>query len=122
MRYHSDTSTHSLIVDRAWEVALSIPPSEYKEDPHLKITGIAAKLGEILESQGKTQEAYTVYVEALAELFPQFALYGVSDPDKDYQLFGASNISRHPDWDKLELGGKVRLRAVGLALDPGFGP
>lgn len=100
---------------KAWEVALSLSPSEFKEDPHLKITGIAAKLGEILESQGKTREAYIVYVEALSELFPQFALYGTLDPDKDFSLFGTSNTVRHPDWSKLELGGKARLRAVGLA-------
>ncbi|PVF93398.1 hypothetical protein CPB86DRAFT_790178 [Serendipita vermifera] len=108
---------------QALSTAYSLPPSEFSDEPHLKLTGIAAKLGECLEHAGKNKEAFTVYVETLGNLFEQFKVYD-DRAHEEYKVFdggdlssasGTSGRERHPDWDILPLSGKTRVRAVGFA-------
>jgi hypothetical protein len=45
-----------------------MPPNSFGPDPLLKITGIAIVLGGVLEDDGKKEEAYKIYQEALTQL------------------------------------------------------
>ncbi|KAJ7033660.1 hypothetical protein C8F04DRAFT_613015 [Mycena alexandri] len=49
----------------AWETATRLPIEEFKTEPYLKITGIAIDLAGELEEDGKHQEAFALYSEAL---------------------------------------------------------
>ena len=53
---------------RAWETAKSLPLNLLGSDPLLKTTGIAIILADVLEDDGKKEEAYNVYQEALQYL------------------------------------------------------
>lgn len=62
-------------------------------------------------------------MQSLAEAFPQFNIYddggqGVNLSDENGTLREDKSFKkdpRHPDWKKIQLDGKARLRAVGLA-------
>lgn len=106
---------------RALELAYTTPPSELSPDPHIKLTGIAVKLGEALELSGKKSSALHVYIQTLGQLFPQFDVY--KDDNDNHMTFNMDGTldtefkreRKHPDWKHLPVGGKSRLRAVGLA-------
>ncbi|KAG8808830.1 hypothetical protein FRC18_004833 [Serendipita sp. 400] len=104
---------------RALISAMELPPSELEPDPHLKLTGIAAKLGECLEAAGKPEDAFIVYLESLSMLFNQFSIYGGLKDEtlESYRLFGEEQKESrlHPDWETAALSAKARLRAVGIA-------
>jgi hypothetical protein len=53
---------------RAWETAKSLPIDSFKSQPHLKTSGIAICLGEVLEADNKQAEAYDIYVDALKQI------------------------------------------------------
>jgi hypothetical protein len=77
---------------RAWDTAISLPIEVFKTEPYLKITGIAVDLAGELEEDGKPQEAFTLYSDALN-------LIRSSSPEL--------------------LSGRERLRAVSLAVKLG---
>ncbi|KAJ7211227.1 hypothetical protein GGX14DRAFT_449543, partial [Mycena pura] len=86
----------------AWETAVRLPPEAFSADPYLKITGIAVDLAGELEEDGKTQEAYGLYSEALdllrsasgqARLSGPERLRGVSLAVKLGQLAGECGVS-----------------------------
>lgn len=72
---------------RAYDTALALPLESLSPAPYLKISGIAATLGDVLESNNRPKAAYDVYAAALAHL----------------QVHSA------------ELSGEERLRGVALA-------
>jgi hypothetical protein len=105
-------------------MAYATSPSELSPDPHIKLTGIAVKLGEALELSGKKSSALHLYIQTLAQLFPQFNVYKDDDDEsRDNRTFNEDGTldkqfrkeTKHPDWKHVPLGGKSRLRAVGLA-------
>jgi hypothetical protein len=53
---------------RAWETAKSLPIESFQSQPHLKTSGIAICLGEVLEADNKKTEAYDIYVDALKRI------------------------------------------------------
>lgn len=77
---------------KAWNTAVALPIAEFKAEPYLRLTGIAADLAGELEEQGKTEEAFALYSEA-------FNLIRSSAPEL--------------------LSGPERLRAVSLAVKLG---
>lgn len=103
-----------------------MPPSELSPDPQMKLSGIATKLGEALELSGKKSSALLVYLQTLADLFPQFDIYPSTPSnliESGYMRFGENGQldkeikveRKHPGWKEVEVGGRSRLRAVGLA-------
>lgn len=74
---------------RAWKTAQTLPLSAFSDEPHLKLSGIAIALAEVLESSNRPSEAYETYSAALAQL-------------RASQATG-------------KLSGKERMRAVALA-------
>ncbi|KAF8524343.1 hypothetical protein BU17DRAFT_84935 [Hysterangium stoloniferum] len=48
---------------RAWETCRAMPREELGADPWLKISGVACKLGEVLEAAKKPEQAYQVYAQ-----------------------------------------------------------
>ncbi|KAJ7740041.1 hypothetical protein DFH07DRAFT_983022 [Mycena maculata] len=77
---------------KAWNTAIGLPIEEFKAEPYLKITGIAVDLAGELEEQGKSQEAFALYRDAL-------------------------DLIRNGPPDRLS--GRERLRAVSLAVKLG---
>lgn len=53
------------MVARAWEAAQQLPIEVFKTQPHLKITGIAICLADVLENNNQPERAYDLYTEAL---------------------------------------------------------
>ncbi|CAL1699611.1 unnamed protein product [Somion occarium] len=53
---------------RALETAQQLPLERLSPDPHLKLSGIAIVLGEVLEKADHPQAAYEVYTSALSQL------------------------------------------------------
>ena len=74
---------------RALQTAQALPLSAFSVEPHLKLSGIAIALAEVLESSNRPSEAYETYSAALAQL-------------RASQATG-------------KLSGKERMRAVALA-------
>ena len=74
---------------RALQTAQALPLSAFSDEPHLKLSGIAIALAEVLESSNRPSEAYEAYEAALAQL-------------RASQATG-------------KLSGKERMRAVALA-------
>ncbi|KAJ7666145.1 hypothetical protein DFH06DRAFT_1186042 [Mycena polygramma] len=50
---------------KAWDTARGLPIEEFRTEPYLRLTGIAVDLAGELEEDGKNQEAFTLYSEAL---------------------------------------------------------
>ncbi|KAK7039463.1 hypothetical protein R3P38DRAFT_2899641 [Favolaschia claudopus] len=50
---------------KAWDTAVTLPTELFKSEPFLKVTGIAVDLAGELEEDGKSQEAFALYSEAL---------------------------------------------------------
>lgn len=50
------------------EKARSLPLDDLSPEPHLKISGIAIVLAEVLEANNQPEEAYKVYMNALSEI------------------------------------------------------
>ena len=72
---------------RAYDTACSLPLERFAPAPYLKLSGIVAILGEVLEADGRPEQAYEIFVA------------------------GLSHLQSH--WP--ELTGKERLRGVALA-------
>ncbi|KAG6808830.1 hypothetical protein H0H92_002744 [Tricholoma furcatifolium] len=53
---------------RAWDKSKVLPIDVFKTEPYLKTSGIAVLLASVLESAGKDEEAYNVYLDTLAHL------------------------------------------------------
>ncbi|KAG9221716.1 hypothetical protein CCMSSC00406_0005629 [Pleurotus cornucopiae] len=53
---------------RALQLLLPLPTDALRGDPHLKVTGVAIALADLLESQGKTKEAYDTYADGFEYL------------------------------------------------------
>lgn len=53
---------------RALQTAQALPLSAFSDEPHLKLSGIAIALAEVLESSNRPSEAYETYSAALAQL------------------------------------------------------
>jgi hypothetical protein len=77
---------------RAWDTAITLPLEAFKTEPYLRITGIAVDLAGELEEDGKPQEAFELYSDAL-------------------------NLVRNASPERLS--GRERLRAVSLAVKLG---
>ncbi|KAL9709556.1 hypothetical protein Ac2012v2_007295 [Leucoagaricus gongylophorus] len=67
-KYKADLSTSAAYLERAWQTAKTLPIEQFKSQPHLKTSGIAICLGEVLEGDNKKSEAYDVYVDSLRQL------------------------------------------------------
>ncbi|KIJ36949.1 hypothetical protein M422DRAFT_260573 [Sphaerobolus stellatus SS14] len=53
---------------RAYDTALTLPPDAFGPSPWLKISGIACKLGQVLEQAEELQKAYDVYQQCFESL------------------------------------------------------
>lgn len=115
------SSTHTLIHVRAfhsaWETVQTLPLETFGHDPLLKTTGIAIVLAGVLEDDGKKEEAYKIYKEALRHL--QSAHLELppppdsdSDSDSDFNLGGMENLK--------PLSPPERLRAAALSHRLGY--
>ncbi|KAJ7439319.1 hypothetical protein FB451DRAFT_1302131 [Mycena latifolia] len=60
-----DLETSAYYKRKAWNTAISLPIEEFKTEPYLRLTGIAVDLAGELEEDGKTQEAFGLYSDAL---------------------------------------------------------
>ncbi|EKM77321.1 hypothetical protein AGABI1DRAFT_115251 [Agaricus bisporus var. burnettii JB137-S8] len=80
-KYKPDYSMCAAYFQRAWETAKSIPLESFKSQPHLKTSGIAICLGEVLEADNKQSEAYDVYVDALKRI-QDAGIKDLSGPEK----------------------------------------
>ncbi|KAJ7683005.1 hypothetical protein B0H17DRAFT_1074968, partial [Mycena rosella] len=88
------------------DTALTLPISAFKNEPYLRLTGIAIDLAGELEEQGNAAEAYALYSEALVLIRNRTQSGGKLDsPEQEQGLSG--------------LSGKERLRAVALAVKLG---
>ncbi|KAF5356961.1 hypothetical protein D9756_006584 [Leucocoprinus leucothites] len=67
-KYKADLAMSAAYLQRAWETTKTLPIEHFKSQPHLKTSGIAICLGEVLEGDDKKSEAYDVYVESLKQL------------------------------------------------------
>ncbi|ETW78062.1 hypothetical protein HETIRDRAFT_325616 [Heterobasidion irregulare TC 32-1] len=86
-KHQGDLDLSERFLQRAYDTALALPLESLSPAPYLKISGIAATLGDVLESNNRPKAAYDVYVAALAHLQAHSA----------------------------ELSGEERLRGVALA-------
>ncbi|KAJ7892869.1 hypothetical protein B0H14DRAFT_2686160 [Mycena olivaceomarginata] len=76
---------------KAWDTAITLPLEVFKTEPYLRITGIAVDLAGELEEDGKPQEAFELYSDAL-------------------------NLIRNASPERLS--GRERLRALGQLAEP----
>ncbi|KAK7044721.1 hypothetical protein R3P38DRAFT_2880421 [Favolaschia claudopus] len=60
-----DRETSLFYKRKAWDTAVTLPTELFKSEPFLKVTGIAVDLAGELEEDGKSQEAFALYSEAL---------------------------------------------------------
>lgn len=105
-------------VNRAYHTAKDLPLQEFEPDSYLKISGIAICLAEVFEEDGKTEQAFNVYLDSLTRL-QDVERQSRGNP----QLSGSSNEKGFGDAESLgksgqfirELTDKERLRAITLA-------
>jgi len=50
-------------LQRAWEACLTLPKEDLGSNPWLKVSGIACKLGEVLEDSNQSDKAYDIYAQ-----------------------------------------------------------
>ncbi|KAM5537624.1 hypothetical protein V8D89_008702 [Ganoderma adspersum] len=67
---------------RALNTAQALPLSAFSDEPHLKLSGIAIALAEVLESSNRPSEAYETYSAALAQLRASQATGKLSDKER----------------------------------------
>ncbi|RDB30872.1 hypothetical protein Hypma_005891 [Hypsizygus marmoreus] len=67
-KHKEDFELSEQYLRRAWETSKTLPLDAFGAQPHLKTSGIAVCLAGVLESNGKVDKAYDVYVEALSQL------------------------------------------------------
>ncbi|KAF7351261.1 hypothetical protein MSAN_01557600 [Mycena sanguinolenta] len=89
---NGDLETSAYYKRKAWDTAKTLPLEVFKTEPYLKITGIAVDLAGELEEDGKPQEAFGLYSDAL-------------------------DLIRNASHEHLS--GKERLRSVSLAVKLG---
>lgn len=90
---------------RAWETSKSIPLNEFGQDPLLKTTGIAIVLAGVLEDDGKKEEAYKIYQEALSQLQSAYLDLPPDAPQPDLGGMDSLKLLTPPE----------RMRAAALA-------
>jgi hypothetical protein len=56
---------HEASICRAYTTALTLPASAYGAEPHLKLSGVAVALAEVLQDAGKPADAYAILLSAL---------------------------------------------------------
>ncbi|TFK83595.1 hypothetical protein K466DRAFT_498180 [Polyporus arcularius HHB13444] len=88
-KHQGDLDLSERYLRRAWKTAQTLPLSAYSSEPHLKLSGIAIVLGEVLEASNNPNEAYEIYSAAFAQLRAALA--------------------------RNSLSGRERMRAVALA-------
>ncbi|EDR07975.1 uncharacterized protein LACBIDRAFT_297524 [Laccaria bicolor S238N-H82] len=67
-KYKGDLLLSAQYLRRALDTSKKIPLTEFKTLPYLKTSGIAICLAGVLEEDGKVEEAYKVYEDALLQL------------------------------------------------------
>ncbi|KAF8491112.1 hypothetical protein JB92DRAFT_3007041 [Gautieria morchelliformis] len=67
---------------RAWDACLALPKEKLGVDPWLKISGIACKLGEVLEAANSPQKAYEVYAQCCTLMRASAARDELSVPER----------------------------------------
>ncbi|KZT23713.1 hypothetical protein NEOLEDRAFT_1136204 [Neolentinus lepideus HHB14362 ss-1] len=103
---------------RALETAQSLPLSDFSPEPYLKLSGIAVALAEVLEANGKPEEAYKTYADALDRLKKAISY---SEQLKLQELASSAPTSKDTPTHETELvlTGPERLRAVAIACKLG---
>ncbi|GLB42037.1 putative tpr domain-containing protein [Lyophyllum shimeji] len=82
-RTKGDLELSERFLRRAYETSKMLPRESFKEEPYLKISGIAILLATVLEASGKNIQAYDVYLDALKLL---------QDADKEGKLSGREKL------------------------------
>ncbi|KAF8587211.1 hypothetical protein K439DRAFT_852412 [Ramaria rubella] len=67
---------------RAWQTCLTLSKDKLGQDPWLKISGIACKLGEVLEAANLPEKAYEIYAECCALMQSSAAANELSLPER----------------------------------------
>ncbi|OBZ67454.1 TPR repeat-containing protein P27G11.02 [Grifola frondosa] len=67
-KHQNDLNLSERYLRRAWETAQTLPLVRFSAEPHLKLSGIAIALAEVLEANDRPQPAYEVYSGALSQL------------------------------------------------------
>ncbi|KAI0760396.1 hypothetical protein C8Q74DRAFT_224617 [Fomes fomentarius] len=67
-KHQGDLDLSERYLRRAWNTAQTLPLSAFSSEPHLKLSGIAIVLAEVLESANRPGEAYETYSTTLAQL------------------------------------------------------
>ncbi|KAI0792476.1 hypothetical protein C8Q75DRAFT_714509 [Abortiporus biennis] len=64
-KHQDDLFLSERYLQRAYETSLTLPLDKLSTEPYLKLSGIASVYGEVLEKNGKAQQAYEVYSNIL---------------------------------------------------------
>ncbi|KAG5721884.1 hypothetical protein E4T56_gene14778 [Termitomyces sp. T112] len=80
-RDKGDLELSTKFLQRAWEKSKTLPIKDFKDQPHLKTSGIAVLLASILEADGKRERAYDIYLESFEQL-QQAGMEELSGPEK----------------------------------------
>ncbi|KAG5646767.1 hypothetical protein DXG03_002453 [Asterophora parasitica] len=67
-RDKGDLELSAQFIQRAWETSKIVPIELFKKEPYLKTSGIAILLASVLESAGKHEKAFDVYLDALTRI------------------------------------------------------
>ncbi|KAF8068748.1 hypothetical protein FPV67DRAFT_1414407 [Lyophyllum atratum] len=129
-RNKGDLDLSERFLRRAWEKAKTLPIEAFKTDPYLKTSGIAVLLASVLELNGKPDEAYDVYEDALAMLKQAEKEGRLSGPEKlraitiSYRLGELASALQMPEEEERHLVWAVEavlksvLRLGGPPRDP----
>ncbi|KAK0474213.1 hypothetical protein IW261DRAFT_1499438 [Armillaria novae-zelandiae] len=79
-KHKGDLDTSIRYFYRAWETTTQLPLELLKDQPWLKISGIAVALSEALESQNEKEKAYEVYADCLTRM--QEVITTLSGPER----------------------------------------
>ncbi|KAG6865258.1 hypothetical protein C0991_004074 [Blastosporella zonata] len=81
-RDKGDLALSERFLQRAWDTSKTLPIEVFKEEPHLKTSGIAVLFASVLEENGKPEKAYDTYLESLTKLQQAGAEGELSGPEK----------------------------------------
>ncbi|KAG6830446.1 hypothetical protein H0H87_008084 [Tephrocybe sp. NHM501043] len=81
-RDKGDLALSERFLQRAWNTSKTLPIEVYKNEPHLKTSGIAVLLASVLEANGKHEQAYDIYLESLTSLQRAGTEGELSGPEK----------------------------------------
>ncbi|KIY64987.1 hypothetical protein CYLTODRAFT_380096, partial [Cylindrobasidium torrendii FP15055 ss-10] len=68
LKQKNEWEESSRFLYRAWSAAKQLPVETYGDEPYMKLSGVAAVLGDVLEQNGQHEEAYRIYTESLEML------------------------------------------------------